>query len=220
MRSREFYGHNLLIKDSLPVMEWFKEKSLVLRQAHFVDPKNVLVMKREVTEPLKVMDRSSGSVQSRESPSAKGDFLQTRGCFLNSGALPSYLILKKGITVMDEIKDRLSNSSDACIKAYEAWKKSKSVRESRETLQEAVHELRKVASRLEIEMAVSEREEMASKPIPVPTHRASQTQKKRGGQSQQAEENSVSDQENNEGGKTRQPQQRRRRTSSPKKSEE
>jgi hypothetical protein len=37
---------------------------------------------------------------------------------------------------------------------------------------EAVHELRKVAARLEIEMAISERNEVASKPIPIPSHRA------------------------------------------------
>lgn len=73
---------------------------------------------------------------------------------------------------MDEIKERLSESSSACLKAYEAWRKNSSD-ETREALQECIHELRKISSRLEIEIAMNERDRMASKPIPIPPHRAS-----------------------------------------------
>ena len=74
---------------------------------------------------------------------------------------------------MDEIEKRLRETADNCIKAYEVWGKSKKNAEARERLQEAVHELRKVAARLEIEVAVSERDEMTQRHIPIPPHRAS-----------------------------------------------
>lgn len=74
---------------------------------------------------------------------------------------------------MDEIEVRLKECADACIKSYEAWCKEKKDSSSREALLESVHELRKVASRLEIEIAISERENMADKPLPIPPHRAS-----------------------------------------------
>ena len=74
---------------------------------------------------------------------------------------------------MDEIDKRLRESADACVKSYEAWRKDEKNSKSREELLEAVHELRKVSSRLEIEIAISERQDMADKPIPIPPHRSS-----------------------------------------------
>ncbi len=75
---------------------------------------------------------------------------------------------------MDEIEQRLRTSSETCIKNYEAWRKDQKNIPAREMLQEAVHELRKVASRLEIEMAVSERDQMSDRPLLIPPHRSSQ----------------------------------------------
>lgn len=74
---------------------------------------------------------------------------------------------------MDKIEERLRETSENCFKAFEAWSKNKKDHEARESLQDSVHELRKVASRLEIEMATSERDEMTAKPIPIPPHRSS-----------------------------------------------
>lgn len=74
---------------------------------------------------------------------------------------------------MGKIDDRLRETSNRCIKAYEEWVDKQKDTSAREELREAIHELRKVSSRLEIEMAVSERDEMAQKPIPIPPHRAS-----------------------------------------------
>lgn len=74
---------------------------------------------------------------------------------------------------MDEIEQRLKESSEACIKSYESWRGNQKSSEARETLMDAVHELRKVASRLEIEIAVSERDQMADRPLPIPPHRSS-----------------------------------------------
>ena len=72
---------------------------------------------------------------------------------------------------MSEIKDRLREASDNCFKNYEVWQGDEKNANAREALQEAIHELRKVGSRLEIELAISERDQMAQKPIPIPPHR-------------------------------------------------
>ncbi len=81
----------------------------------------------------------------------------------------------------DEIKQRLEDSTEKCVKAYEAWRKDEKNVNARESLQEAVHEVRKVASRLEIELVKSDRDSVKQKPMPAPSHRNSkgpQTAKK------------------------------------------
>lgn len=75
---------------------------------------------------------------------------------------------------MDEIEKRLREGSENCYNCYEAWKKSQKDSAAREALLEAIHELRKISSRLEIELAISERDEMAQRPIPIPPHRDAQ----------------------------------------------
>lgn len=72
---------------------------------------------------------------------------------------------------MEDIEKRLRESSDTCFASFSLWHKNKKDGPARESLQEAIHELRKVASRLEIELAISERDEMAQKRIPIPPHR-------------------------------------------------
>ena len=72
-----------------------------------------------------------------------------------------------------EIKERLQTAGEACVKAYAAWDGNEKDEKARETLQDAIHELRKVTSRLEIELAISERDQMGQKKIPIPPHRAS-----------------------------------------------
>lgn len=79
----------------------------------------------------------------------------------------------------DDIEQRLRDTADACVKAYLNWSKNKKDPEIREQLQDTIHEIRKVSARLEIEIAISEREEMAARPIPIPPHRAT----RKGGQS-------------------------------------
>ena len=49
---------------------------------------------------------------------------------------------------MDEIEKRLRDVTDTCLKAYQEWHGSKKSAESRETLQDAIHELRKATARL------------------------------------------------------------------------
>lgn len=71
----------------------------------------------------------------------------------------------------DEIQQRLKDSTEKCLKAYEGWRKDEKNAGTREGLQDAVHELRKVASRLEIELAMSDRKNATQKPMPIPSHR-------------------------------------------------
>lgn len=74
---------------------------------------------------------------------------------------------------MDEFEQRLKTASEECVKNYAAWRQKEQDGQSRETLQVSIHELRKAVSRLEIEIAVSERGDMAGRPIPIPAHRSS-----------------------------------------------
>lgn len=73
----------------------------------------------------------------------------------------------------DDIKTRLQEGTVACLKSYESWNEDRKNVETRENLQETIHELRKITSRLEIEIAISERQEMTNKPLPIPPHRSS-----------------------------------------------
>lgn len=81
---------------------------------------------------------------------------------------------------MDEIEQRLRESTDAFIKSFENWVGEKKSLESREALMECMHEVRKVVSRVEIEIAISERDRLGSRPIPIPPHR-SQRKRNEGG---------------------------------------
>lgn len=75
---------------------------------------------------------------------------------------------------MEQIDQRLRETSEHCFKCYETWNANQKDNAARGALQDAIHELRKVTSRLEIELAVSERNEMAQRPIPIPPHRDAQ----------------------------------------------
>jgi transposase-like protein len=74
---------------------------------------------------------------------------------------------------MDEIEARLRSTSSACVEAYRAWRRP-AAEDTRRGLADAVHELRKVVARIEIELAASRRDEHALQPIPLPLHRAAQ----------------------------------------------
>ncbi len=74
---------------------------------------------------------------------------------------------------MEEIEQRLKETTQACIKSFENWVKQSKNLESREELMEAMHEVRKVVARVEIEIAISERDRLGSRPIPIPPHRSS-----------------------------------------------
>ncbi len=74
---------------------------------------------------------------------------------------------------MEETGIRLKEQTERCVKAYQGWDSSKKDAASLEEIQGSLHDLRKVLSRIEIEIASSERDEMAQRPIPIPPHRAS-----------------------------------------------
>jgi len=107
---------------------------------------------------------------------------------------------------MEDVDKRLKETSEACIKALDAWSKDRKDKPNRSALQESVHELRKVASRLEIEMAISERDEMTQKPIPIPSHRDSKAEKNDNRGNRAPSDNAGSN-KNRSGGARRRPQQ-------------
>jgi hypothetical protein len=88
---------------------------------------------------------------------------------------------------MDEIEKRLRDAADRCVESYGVWSNKQKDADAREALQEAIHELRKVSSRLEIELAASERHEITQKPIPIPPHRDSKGRGGRGASGGEAE---------------------------------
>lgn len=71
-----------------------------------------------------------------------------------------------------DIQTRLKQTSQDCLDAHGAWEKDKKDAKAQENLHSSIHELRKVSSRLEIELAISERDQMTSKPLPIPSHRS------------------------------------------------
>tara|TARA_R110001592_G_scaffold27763_12_gene102697 strand:- start:718 stop:1053 length:336 start_codon:yes stop_codon:yes gene_type:complete len=73
---------------------------------------------------------------------------------------------------MEDIQTRLKETSQTCLEAYLVWDEKKQDPKSQEELHSAIHELRKVSSRLEIELAISERDQITSKPLPIPSHRS------------------------------------------------
>ena len=88
---------------------------------------------------------------------------------------------------MEDVQNRLKDTSAICLEAHKKWEENKKDKPARESLQEAIHESRKVISRLEIELAISEREEMTSKPIPVPQHRSHNRQPQKPRESSQSQ---------------------------------
>jgi hypothetical protein len=73
---------------------------------------------------------------------------------------------------------RLQETAAKCLSSLDAWNKDLKDDKARETLLEAVHELRKVTSRLEIDIAMNDRKALNAKPLPIPEHK-SKTEKKK-----------------------------------------
>lgn len=73
---------------------------------------------------------------------------------------------------VQDIQTRLKETSQSCLEAHSAWEKDKKDQKAQEALHASIHELRKASSRLEIELAISERDQITSKPLPIPSHRS------------------------------------------------
>jgi len=87
----------------------------------------------------------------------------------------------------DDIKTRLKSASEECQKCYEVWSGDDKNDKAREALQDAIHELRKVASRLEIELAISERDQLKQRPLPIPPHRDAKNRSRAAAENENAE---------------------------------
>jgi len=73
---------------------------------------------------------------------------------------------------------RLQETAAKCLNSLDAWNKDLKDNEARNTLLESVHELRKVTSRLEIDIAMNDRKALNARPIPVPEHKSKIDRKK------------------------------------------
>lgn len=73
---------------------------------------------------------------------------------------------------MSDTLARIQETGATCITAYEGWSEDKKDGSKREALQESLHELRKAAARVEIEIATSDRDASSSKKLPIPPHRS------------------------------------------------
>lgn len=71
-----------------------------------------------------------------------------------------------------DIQTRLKDTAEKCLDAYMTWDTKKKDKKAQEELHATIHAARKVLSRLEIELAMSERDQATSKPLPVPSHRS------------------------------------------------
>ena len=103
----------------------------------------------------------------------------------------------------EDIKERLKKASEECLRCYDLWSEDDKSEKNRECMQDAIHELRKVSSRLEIELAISERDQMAQKPIPIPPHRDARKRtnktNKGGGDNKKDDNNNAQQNQNNDG---------------------
>ena len=72
---------------------------------------------------------------------------------------------------------RLTEATTKCLLGYDQWTKDLKNHEARESLLEAVHELRKVTSRFEIDIAMHDRLALNAKPIPIPEHKSKMEKK-------------------------------------------
>ena len=75
--------------------------------------------------------------------------------------------------MVEETLDRLKVVGADVISAFETWSKKKKDHALTEAAADAVHELRKVAARLEVALVTAEREEQSAGPLPIPSHRSS-----------------------------------------------
>ncbi len=98
---------------------------------------------RPVTSGIMTLDRESGSRDNQQ----KGE-----------GQAPA-----------PDVHQRLRETADRCIRFYESWN---SGNDGESELTDALHDLRRVLARIEIELAASHADESAQRPIPIPLHRA------------------------------------------------
>jgi hypothetical protein len=87
------------------------------------------------------------------------------------------LSLGKDEEVEKPVSDRLKECAAICLASLDAWKNDQKDTEARENLMESVHELRKVASRIEIDIAMLERVNTNAKRIPIPEHKSKMEKK-------------------------------------------
>lgn len=119
-------------------------------------PKTRLELKREEPRPTPTPEPAPAPAAAAETPAAAPR---------PAGARP------EPTPPVDEVEARLRETARGCLAAYRTWRQQPGTG-SVQSLSDAVHDLRKVLARIEIDMSASRRDEQVARPIPIPAHRA------------------------------------------------
>ncbi|PCI01764.1 MAG: hypothetical protein COB76_00480 [Alphaproteobacteria bacterium] len=76
------------------------------------------------------------------------------------------------------VEQRLQETAATCLSSLEAWKENLKDDDAKAKLQNAVHELRKVCARLEVDIAMNDRTNTNAKRIPIPEHKSTMSKRK------------------------------------------
>lgn len=71
-----------------------------------------------------------------------------------------------------DVKQRLKESYDALVEAFEKWDSKGDKAEEASQLRDCLHAMHRVVSRIEIQMAYAERDNQGHSPMPTPKHRS------------------------------------------------
>jgi transposase-like protein len=139
---------------------------ITLRSVSGGEPRTPAPAQRPV-EPAAQPAAAPSAAQSSGQPTAPSAGAQTGP----AGDAPRPSGARAEPAPVDEVEGRLRETARAALVAYRAWR-SQPVEASAQTLSDAVHDLRKALSRIEIDLAASRRDQQAARPIPIPWHRA------------------------------------------------
>ena len=76
------------------------------------------------------------------------------------------------------VEQRLQESAAACLSSLSEWKKNLKDDDAKQALLGAVHDLRKVRARLEVDVAMNDRTNTNAKHIPIPEHKSKMEKRK------------------------------------------
>ncbi|WP_448189794.1 hypothetical protein [Azospirillum sp. sgz301742] len=125
-------------------------------------PKTRLELKREEPRPAPTPEPVAAPVAA---PTTAGEQPAATPAPRPAGARP------EPTPPVDEVEARLRETARGCLAAYRTWRQQPGTG-SVQSLSDAVHDLRKVLARIEIDMSASRRDEQVARPIPIPAHRA------------------------------------------------
>lgn len=102
-------------------------------------------------------------------------------------------MIKKTDASPEKTLDRLQETYKQCLSGYESWQKDQKDSSAREALMQTMHDLRRVLSRMEIEILTSQSDARNAQPLPVPPHRSKRPMSQNQQQDRQNQQDSRQD---------------------------